>query len=137
MYPNPYGGYMAQPAQGYAQQAVNPWQQRLAQMEQQAAPHYEIIRVNGEAGARTLRMGPNSSVIVMDETAPIVWLCQTDGAGYLTATPYRIELFQPEPQADVKSLEERLTRLEAMIGGQSDDGTAEPKRANRSKNAAE
>ena len=29
------------------------------------APHYEIIKVNGEAGARNFRMGPNSSALLL------------------------------------------------------------------------
>lgn len=38
-------------------------------------PHYEIIKVNGEAGARAFQMGPNSSMFLADATNPnIVWL---------------------------------------------------------------
>ena len=36
-------------------------------------PKYEIIKVNGEAGARNFRMAPNSSALLADETAAIVW----------------------------------------------------------------
>ena len=61
MYQNGYGGY---PMQGGYQTMANPWQQRLNQMEQQNAPRYDIIRVNGEAGAKSLRMGPNSSTLI-------------------------------------------------------------------------
>lgn len=32
---------------------------------------YEVIRVNGENGARALQMMPNSSVLLLDDTAPI------------------------------------------------------------------
>ena len=125
MYQNGYGGY---PMQGGYQTMANPWQQRLNQMEQQSAPRYDIIRVNGEAGAKSLRMGPNSSTLVMDETGPIVWLCQTDGAGYMTATPYEIKPYQAEQHADLKSIEQRLSRLEAMMHDQSHDGADAQKR---------
>ena len=79
----------------------------------------EVIRVNGENGAGALSMAPNSSALVLDETAPIVWLCQTDGAGYKTCTAYKITPVQQEQQETVRSLEERIKRLEALINDQS------------------
>ena len=79
----------------------------------------EVIKVNGENGARALQIAPNSSALLLDETAPIVWLVITDGAGYKTVTPYSITPYQPEPPVDVKSLEERIKRLEEMINGKS------------------
>lgn len=84
---------------------------------QQAAQRYEIIHVNGEPGARALQMAPNSNAIVMDDTAPIVWLCQTDGAGYKTVQPFDIAPHQTAPAVDVSSLDTRLTRLEEIVNG--------------------
>lgn len=75
----------------------------------------QIIRVNGEGGARAFQMMPSSSALLLDESAPIVWLKQTDGAGYPSLTPYRIEEYVPEPQPDLKELLKRITRLEGMI----------------------
>lgn len=83
MYYNPYGSYPQQ---------------------------MSVIRVNGENGAKALQLAPNSSALVLDETAPIVWLCQSDGAGYKTAKPYKIE---PMEITTPESLEKRLARLEA------------------------
>lgn len=119
MYGNPYMPQAPmQPMQPQYAPPPNPWQARLAAMEQpQAAGQpYRIINVTGEAGARTYQMPPNSSILLLDDTAPIVWFCQTDGAGYKTVTPYTITPYQPEPPTDVRGLEERITRLEAMIG---------------------
>lgn len=70
-------GYTGYPA-GYQ----NPYMSRYNSAAAQQAPKYEIIRVNGENGAQALQMSPNSEIIVLDNTAPMVWLCQTDGAGY-------------------------------------------------------
>ena len=67
-------------------------------MGNQYLPHMQIIKVNGEAGAKNLRMSPNSSMLVLDETAPIIWYAQTDGAGYLTVTPFDITPHQVQPQ---------------------------------------
>lgn len=75
----------------------------------------EVIRVNGKGGAEAFVMSPNSSVLLLDETSPIVWLKTTDGAGYPTLTPYTITPYKPEPEPDFKSLEERIKRLEETI----------------------
>lgn len=50
----------------------------------------EIIRVHGEDGAKAYGLGPNSSVLLMDETDNIVWAKVTDGAGYATLRGFRI-----------------------------------------------
>ena len=93
----------------------NQYQQRLAQMEQATMPRFEIIHVNGENGARAFRMAPNSNALLMDDTAPIIWLCQSDGAGYHTVTPYSIAPFQAEAPVDARALEKRVADLEAAI----------------------
>ena len=84
----------------------------------------EITRVNGENGARAFQLAPNCSALLLDENSPIVWVVQTDGAGYKTVTPYTITPYQPEPPVDVKSLEERIKKLEETINGKSNSGPA-------------
>lgn len=81
----------------------------------------EIIRVNGENGARAFQMAPNSSVLLMDEFAPLVWMAQTDGAGYKTVTPFKIAPYQADPAPDLGSLEGRIKRLEDMLNGWKPD----------------
>lgn len=71
--------------------------------------------VNGEAGARSYRMSPNSSCLLLDETAPLVWLCQTDGAGYMSATPYQITPYKKPEPVDMNTIMDRLEKLEAKI----------------------
>lgn len=102
---NPYGSPYGMPFGGMGMQ------------QPQQGQKYEIIHVNGEAGARSLQMAPNSNAILMDDTAPLVWLAQTDGAGYKTVTPYSIAPYQPEPPVDVNGLESRVKRLEEMLSG--------------------
>lgn len=79
------------------------------------APTYEIIRVNGKPGVDAFQMGPNSSVLLLDETANLVWLAQTDGAGYKTATPFVLSPYQEKPPVDVNSLVDRIASLEAEL----------------------
>ena len=88
-------------------------------------PKIDIIRVNGENGARAYQMPPNSNTLLLDESNPIVWLAQTDGAGYKTITPYTITPYKPEPSVDVKSLEDRIARLEELINVKSNAANVE------------
>jgi len=76
-------------------------------------------------------MGPNSSVLLLDKTAPIVWLVQSDGAGYKVKTPYDISPHQAVPPADINSLEQRLSKLEEIVNAryQSDDKPAKSKKS--------
>ena len=112
------------PQQGMMGQQ-NPWQPRMPQ----TMPAYmgEIVKVNGQAGAQSLRLAPNSGLIALDTTAPIVWLCQADGAGYFNPEPYTIAPYQAAtPDND---FEKRLTRLEGIIlGNESNDGQTQPRR---------
>lgn len=79
-----------------------------------------IIRVNGENGARAIRLAPNSEEIALDTTAPIAWLCHTDGAGYLTVEPYDIAPHKTAPQTDISDIEKRIARLEALVNDKPD-----------------
>ena len=74
-----------------------------------------VVRVNGRPGAEAYQMAPNSEVLLLDETAPLVWLKTTDGAGYPRLTPYDISVHEEEKPVDYKSLEERLTKLEELL----------------------
>ena len=79
----------------------------------------EIVKVNGEGGARAYQMPPNSSALLLDEMEPVVWLKTTDGAGYPNITPYVISPKQEEKHPDIRSLEERISRLEGMMNNES------------------
>lgn len=99
---------------GYPAPAFSPWGQA------QSPQRMEIVRVNGENGARAYQMPPSSNALLLDEANPLVWLVQTDGAGYKTVTPYTITPYQAAPAPDLGSLEARISRLEAMLNGKPD-----------------
>ena len=102
---NPYGNIYSQM---YPQGAnFNAYQPRMER--------HEIIHVNGQPGAAAFRMAPNSNALLLDDTAPIVWLCVSDGAGYHSITPYAISPYEPEKPIDVNNLEQRIKRLEDML----------------------
>ena len=102
----------------------------------QNLPRQEIIRVNGENGAKAYQLPPNSSALLLDESAPLVWLIQTDGAGYKTTTPYTITPYQAQPAPDYNSLAERIQRLEDMINSRKPD-SANVKRGKQGTDPAE
>lgn len=81
-----------------------------------SAPRYEVIQVSGENGVDAFPMGPNSSILLADLTAPIVWLVRTDGAGYKNVKiPYDITPHQAKQPVDLNSLEQRIKNLEDAI----------------------
>lgn len=86
----------------------------------------EVITVNGKNGAEAYQMAPNSSILLLDETAPIVWLKTTDGASYPTITGYTITPIKPQvaETSDTNELfiglEERIKKLEEIINAKSD-----------------
>lgn len=139
-----YGGYAPQSyydmlrAQMFGQQAPQPAQP--ATQTGNILPPQQVIQVAGRQSIDTLQMAPNSSVLVMDKTAPIVWLCVSDGLGKVAATAYDIALHQEVPPFDVadfaQTVEARLQALESKISevdidaDKSDARNAQPAKAN-------
>lgn len=107
-------------------------------------PAQRVIQVSGKASVDTIRMAPNSSVLLMDTTAPLVWLCVSDGVGRVTATPYDITEHKDEEPARNSDLESRVSNVELMLSKlegkinaiKPDDAGAKPKR-NQSETVAD
>lgn len=78
-------------------------------------PTYEIVKVNGRGGANAFQMGANSSILLLDETDNIVWLAQTDGAGYKTVTPFKITPYEETPALDISSITSKIEALEKAV----------------------
>ena len=78
-------------------------------------PQQQVLQVDGKASIDTIQLAPNSSLLAMDRTAPIVWLCVSDGIGKVTSTPYDITLHQDKPPIDAESIEQRLAMLEKTM----------------------
>ena len=87
---------------------------------QNVLPQQQIIQVNGKASVATMQLAPNSSLLAMDTSAPIVWLCVSDGIGKVTATAYDIVLHQEEAPVDMKSIEQRLGAIESTLADMED-----------------
>lgn len=76
-YPGYYGGYQQ-----------NPYQDQLTQLRSQqtgfppmAQPNGGLLWVQGEAGAKSYLMAPNSTVLLMDSEAQRFYLKTTDASG--------------------------------------------------------
>ena len=87
-------------------------------------PPQQVIKVNGENGARAYQMGANSSALLLDESGTMVWLATSDGAGYRTVTAYDITPHRSEQTMQYDSLESRIKRLEDIINGNTADSSA-------------
>ena len=82
------------------------------QMPQQTQPVTQVVKVNGENGAKAFNLGANSSALLLDESGLLVWLVTTDGAGYKTVSAYDITPHQTTPAPDFGSLESRIQTVE-------------------------
>ena len=102
----------------------------------QPAPAQQVVRVNGENGARTYQIGPNSSALLLDESGLMVWLVTSDGAGYKTVQAYDIAPHKAEVGPDYGSLESRIRRLEEMINGNTGNSSAAGKEQHDADRAA-
>ena len=80
----------------------------LQQVAQPQSGPTKVVEVTGRAGAEAYQLGPDSSILLLDNTAPIVWLVKSDGAGYKTLSAYDIKPHEQEKPVDhFKELEER------------------------------
>lgn len=108
---------------------------------QNILPAQQVLQVNGKASVDSIQMAPNSSVLVMDTTAPIVWLCVSDGVGRVTATPYDVSkhIEPPAPdsvEARLAGIEEAIKRMEAELHGKPDDADTRSKQGGTSETDA-
>lgn len=83
-------------------------------------PPQQILQAKGKASIDALKMSANSSVLIADETAPIVWKCTSDSLGNVTAEPFDITPHKDEQQVMQENVNElildlnkRLTELES------------------------
>ena len=94
----------------------------------QQPPRQDVVKVNGENGARAFPMGANSSAMLLDESGTIVWLVTTDGAGYKSVAPFDITPHETAPAPDFSDLETRISRLEEMMNNGNPGNPANARR---------
>lgn len=84
-----------------------------------------VAEVNGINGANAYQLAPNSSVLLLDSQKPIVYLKQTDGAGYGTINAFDLVEHKDESVKTFEGFDDRLKRLEQIIYEQAT--TEQPK----------
>lgn len=113
----------------YNQNANQLSQLLLQQTLQQNTQQTKVVEVTGRAGAEAYQLAPDSSILLLDNTAPVVWLVKTDGAGYKSLVPYDIKVHEEEKPADhFKELEERIKKLEETVNVRQSNSTSATKR---------
>lgn len=81
-----------------------------------------VTKVHGEDEARAFPLGALSSVLLLDDTDPILYIKATDRNGALSAfASYNIEL-RKSPQDIITELTDRINRLEARLNEQPNTG---------------
>ena len=104
------------------------YQQLLQNIQQTSLTKQDVVKVNGRPGAEAYTLAPDSSALLLDTSAPIIWFVQTDGAGYKTLNPYDYKPHEEKPPEDkYKSLEERIAKLEESINGKSNTSNVKRK----------
>lgn len=90
------------------------------------APSQQVLQANGKASIDALRLSPNSSVLIMDTTAPLVWLCVSDSLGNVKSTAYDIKLHEEQ----IIGVEQRIANLETLINKLMEGRKNEPDAGN-------
>lgn len=78
---------------------------------QNVLPPQQILQANGKTSIDAIRLSPNSSVLIADTTAPIVWRCMSDSLGNVTAEPFDII---PHKDAEQKEKEDMSALIADM-----------------------
>jgi hypothetical protein len=108
----------------------NPFMQPfLYQPQRPTMPQQQVVTVAGADSLSQIQLAPNSSMLVMDQGAPIVYLVQSDGVGKVTATSYDIAPHKDAAAVQRESMDARLSALEAAVKrleGQHEPDAHEP-----------
>ena len=120
---------------GYQSPYFNPYGfMQQGQMPQAVQPQIQptqVVKVNGENGAKAYSIGANSSALLLDESGTMIWLVTSDGAGYKTVSAYDIAPHQAVPAPDYVNLETRIQTVEKKIEEMMNNGNARNAASNR------
>lgn len=114
-YPQNFNGYNNYPYNSLMNGQRNFNNNQIQAPNNNQLPRFKTTKVNGRAGAEMFQMGPDSDIVLIDETCNKIWYAQTDGAGYKTLIPYRITPDVEEQPVDFNDLANRLTNIEQQL----------------------
>ena len=78
-------------------------------------PQQQVVQVSGPDSLTQIQLAPNSSMLAMDQGAPVVYLIQSDGVGKVTFTAYDISPHKDAAAVQRESMDARLSALEAAV----------------------
>lgn len=111
-------------------------QQNIAPV-QNVLPPQQIMQASGRESVQSIKLSPNSSVLIADSTRPIIYKCISDSLGNSSieefdVTPHKSEekVEQENIQVMINDLRKRIERLE--YESNSWRGTTESNNAERS-----
>lgn len=87
----------------------------LFQQPRPSLPQQQVITVAGAESLAQIQLAPNSSILVMDQAAPIVYLCQSDGVGKVTSAAYDISPHKDAAAVQRETMDARLSALEQAV----------------------
>lgn len=104
-------------------------------MQPMMGNNQQIVKVNGVNGANAYPLLPNCSALLLDETAPRIFLKQTDGAGYPSITAYKLEPYVEEKQPDISEILTRIKKLEDKVNAKSNTSNVKRKQSDDAESA--
>ena len=98
----------------------NPYQPQFSMyqntpIQQNILPQQQIMQTNGKPTFDTFRMSPNSSILIADTSAPIVWRCTSDGLGNVSSEAFDITPHKDAPTLDAASITAILSEMNTRI----------------------
>lgn len=81
------------------------------QMNQGVLPQQQILQANGKASIDALRLAPNSSVLIADQTQPIIWRCVSDSLGNVSSQAFDITPHKDEDTIAKENLNKSITEI--------------------------
>ena len=123
----------------FGQPQPMPW--TAYQQPRQLVPQQRqgIVRVSGIESFANMQAEPNTEFLALHQNEPIMFLCQSDGVGKVTATAFDITTHKTDEQKindktneRITALEETVARMEVILNAKSDTSNADVKQADTS-----
>ena len=82
---------------------------------QNMLPPQQILQANGLESIKAMKMAPNSSALIADQSRPIVWKCISDSLGNVNAEAFDITPHKDEVEVEKETLNNTLNSLIAKL----------------------
>ena len=82
---------------------------------QNTIPYQQILQANGKGSIDQLKLAPNSSVLIADSTAPIIWKCVSDSLGNVSSQAFDVTPHKDEEELRRETLDQRIDAIELQL----------------------